>query len=264
MAQNYDAGSLRAALTLRASLLGPARTRMLTEVELVRAGQVLHGRPERLAVYGVPAPQMIRRGLRLLGRTAVECSVDDSCAAVTTALCAYLADARELSPGFVADLFCGSGNLGRHVGTGLGLPVFAAELDPDVYAATRHNFEVMGIDVNLRHTDYRDLLAGLPPPREGDVHLVEPPWGSAYTERGLDLTVTSPPVPEILAAIRASRAGVPCVVVSQVAVVGPEDAVTLPTLARCFADARHLTVIRPPSPFPDEATVEFHVYALPG
>jgi hypothetical protein len=264
MALNDGVAPLRAEFALRAELLGAARTRVLGEDELVHAGRMFYGRPEGLSVYGVPAPSMVRRGLRLLGRTAIECSVDEHCADFAAAVATHLAGEPDLAPGFVADLFCGSGNLGWHLGTRLGLPVFAAELDPGVYAATRHNFEVMGIDVDLRHGDYRDLLTDLPSPRVGDIHLVEPPWGPALTERGLDLAATDPPVPEILASIRASRAGVPCLVVLQVVVVGPADTTTRPSLARCFAGARHVTTIHPTAATPGGATVEFHVYELPG
>lgn len=263
-AMGHDGGatSLGAALALRAELLGPARTRVLTGDELCHAGQVFHGRPEGLSLYGVPAPSMVRSGLRLLGRTAIECSVDDHCAPFAEALAACLAREPDLSPGYVADLFCGSGNIGFHLRARLGLPVFAAELDPAVHAATRHNFRVLGLDLDLRHADYRELLACLPPPRAGDVVVVEPPWGAALTRSGLDVTATEPPVPAILADIRAARAGVPCLVALQVVVVGTEDTITRPSLRRCFAGARHLLAVPAPASFATGATVEFHVYAV--
>jgi hypothetical protein len=40
-------------------------------------------------------------------------------------------------------------------------------------------------------------LAGIGP----SLYVVHPPWGEAYTDAGLDLRRTSPPVPEILAAL---------------------------------------------------------------
>src|SRR5579875_465940 len=60
----------------RAELLGPSRNRVLAGRELINAGTLIYGRPDGLALYGVPAPLMAARGLRLLGRTVIECSVD--------------------------------------------------------------------------------------------------------------------------------------------------------------------------------------------
>lgn len=254
---------LIAAFAFRAELLGAARTRVLTGDELVQAGRLIYGRPEELSVYGVPAPQMAGRGLRLLGRTTIECSVDGHCVDFAEALAARLDDEPQMTPGFVADLFCGSGNFGWHLGKRLGLPVFAAELDPAVYAATRHNFQVMGINVHLSHTDYRDLLEKLPSHRPGDIYVVEPPWSDALTERGLNLEATSPPVPEILAAIQASRTSQPFLIVVQTIIIKSSDQITHESLARCFRDARHLASITPPATLPGEAEIEFHVYALP-
>ncbi|KAL7896854.1 hypothetical protein HDV64DRAFT_254419 [Trichoderma sp. TUCIM 5745] len=45
-----------------------------------------------------------------------------------------------------------------------------------------------------------------------DLYIIEPPWGSAASPDGLDLTKTSPPVQEIMAEIDRQRAGVPCYV----------------------------------------------------
>jgi hypothetical protein len=206
---------------------------------------------------------MADRGLRLLGRTTIECSVDDHCTAFADAFAVRLDDELGMAPGFVADLFCGSGNFGWHLGKRLGLPVFAAELDPCVYAATRHNFQVMGITVNLSHIGYHELLDRLPAPSPGDIYVVAPPWGDAFTERGLVLEATSPPVPEILAAIQSARVGTACLIVVQVMVTGSGDQITRESLARCFHDARYLASITSPATLPGEAKVEFHVYALP-
>jgi 16S rRNA G966 N2-methylase RsmD len=254
---------LTAAFAFRAQLLGAARTRALTGDELVQAGRVLYGRPDGLSVYGVPASQMALRGLRLLGRTTIECSVDEHCAPFAEALAVCLGDEPRLTPGFVADLFCGSGNFGWHLGNRLDLPVFAAELDPSVYAATRHNFHAMDITVDLSQTDYRDLLNKLPACSPGDIYVVDPPWGHALTERGLNLEATSPPVPEILTAIHASRTGQPCLIVIQTMTMKSRDHITHETLARCFRNARHLSSITSSATLAGEAENEFHIYTLP-
>ena len=123
----HTSGDLTAAFAFRAELLGAARTRVLTGDELVQASRLIYGRPEWLSVYGVPAPQMTGRGLRLLGRTTIECSVDGHCADFAEAFAARLNDEPQMTPGFVADLFCGSGNLGWHLGKRLNLPLAAVK-----------------------------------------------------------------------------------------------------------------------------------------
>lgn len=177
MVQDEGAGSLRAALTLRAELLGPARTRALTGERLVRAGRVLHSRPERLSEYGVPTPEMTGRGLRLLGRTVVECSVDDSCAASPGRSPSTWPACPRLTPGFVADLFCGSGNIGWHVGTGLGLPVFAAERDPDVGRTLSHAFSRAGAVRGPRSRTARTCVSGWCSPRGASTSPPDPAEG---------------------------------------------------------------------------------------
>jgi Conserved hypothetical protein 95 len=242
---------------LRAELLGGSRTRVLDGSELVAAGRLIYGRPEGFAVYGVPSPQMAARGLRLLGRTTIECSVDTYVMPIAD----LLADADLGVPiatgGFVADLFCGSGNIGFHLGRRLGKPVYASELDPAVYAATRHNIDVLGIDVELNLMDYRDLLGKLPTSGDADVYVVEPPWGPAFTANGLDLACTTPPIPEILRDILRSRQDRPCVVV-----IKTNDQIANDSLALSFRGARHLATVTPPPALPVGANMDFHLYLL--
>jgi len=242
---------------LRAELLGNSRNRSLTGPELVRAGRLVYGRPAGLSLYGVPAPRMAGLGLRLLGRTTIECSVDAHVQSVADVLAFADFGVPVRGAGFVADLFCGSGNFGHHLGRRLRKPVYASELDPLVHAATRHNFDVLGITVDLRPVDYRDLLGRLPVSGEGDVYIVEPPWGPAFTADGLDLTRTAPPVPEILDDIRRSRLGMPCVVA-----IKTNDQIAGDSLARSFRGAHHLASVSPNPILPTGANMDFHLYLL--
>ncbi|NUR25185.1 MAG: class I SAM-dependent methyltransferase [Catenulispora sp.] len=241
---------------LRADLLGPSRTRLLSGPELIEVGRQVYGDPAAFSLYGVPAPEMAACGLRLLGRTAIECTVDGYAAPVAAALADHVRAAE--GPPLVADLFCGSGNIGRHLAAALGVRAYASELDPAVHAATRHNLTMLGLDVDLRLEDYRDLLGRLRPRGPYDTFVVEPPWGPAFTEAGLDLTATAPPVPEILADIAASREGVPCLVV-----IKTNDQIAHDSLARCFAAARHLASVTPPASLPMGANMDFHLFRLP-
>ncbi|MGW2749075.1 hypothetical protein [Streptomyces sp. NPDC001450] len=242
----------------RDRLLGDLRTTVLAGEQLCEAGRLIYGRPEGLSLYGIPAPRMEAAGIRLLGRTAIECCVDDYAIAVAEAL-ADLHSSRPHDAGapLLVDLFCGSGNFSHHLGTRLGLTVHAAESDPDVHDAARHNLECVGADTRLHLGDYGDLLGKLPAQSDRDTYFVEPPWGPAFTPAGLDLTRTAPPVPRILDDIMRAREGRPCLVA-----IKTNDQIAHDSLARSFAGAEHLRSITPPPALPHGANMHFHLYRL--
>jgi hypothetical protein len=244
---------------LRADLLGPSRTRTLAGHELMEVGRLVYGDADQLSLYGVPSSRMAERGVRLLGRTAIECSVDAYSAAVAGQVAAHGSGTPEPGPdAFVADLFCGSGNMGFHLGRRLGLPVHASELDPLVHDHTRDSLTALGIEIDLQLLDYRDMLGKLGAASPRDTYVVEPPWGPAFTPHGLDLEATSPPVPQILADITASRDGTPCLVV-----IKTNDQIARDSLSRSFARARPLATVTPPPFLPHGANMNFHLYRLP-
>lgn len=243
---------------LRERLLGPLRDQPLTTDQLCEAGRVICGRPESLSLYGVPAPELTARGLRVLGRTALECTKDPH-PAVLAELLAELLPPPHRRP-MVADLFCGSGNIGHHLHRRLGHPVHAAEHDPLVYAATRHNLDRLDSAVTLHRADYRRLLTALPAHSESDTYVLDPPWGAtAFTPDGLDLTRTAPPLPEILDDIRRSRDGLPCLVV-----IKTNDRILDDSLHRSLGDAVHLHSFTPEPLLPPGLNAAFHLYRLGG
>ncbi|MER5866195.1 hypothetical protein [Kitasatospora sp. NPDC002040] len=241
----------------RDQLLGPLRTTVLTGRQLCEAGRLIYGSPEGLSLYGIPAPEMEARGIQLLGRTAIECSIDSYSAAVADAVADLCTVSPEDCGAMVVDLFCGSGNVGFHLGRRLDLPVYASELDLVVHDTTRNNLGLIGSTVELHLLDYRDLLGKLPARSDHDTYVVEPPWGSAFTAAGLDLIRTSPPVPEILDDIRRSRDGRPCLVA-----IKTNDRIAHDSLARSFTGAQHLRSITPTPTLPHGANMDFHLYRL--
>ncbi|MEQ4725075.1 hypothetical protein [Nonomuraea sp. B19D2] len=238
-------------------LLGPWRTTELTGAQLCEVGEIVHGAPERFSLYGVAAPAMAAAGLRILGRTAAECCVDTMARAVAHTIADLHGPPDGRDGPLVAELFCGSGNLSLHLGRVLNLPVHAAELDPLVHHATRHNLSRMGAPTRLRLIDYRDLLSQLPARGPRDTYIVEPPWGPAITPAGLDLLGTSPPVPEILADILRARGHQPCLIA-----IKTIDHILHDSLNVAFADAHHLRTIASEWPFPDGTRMQFHFYRL--
>ncbi|GAA2969743.1 RsmD family RNA methyltransferase [Streptomyces enissocaesilis] len=246
---------------LRDQLLGPLRTTVLTSDQLCEAGRLIYGDPYGLSLLGVPAPEMTANGITLLGRTAIECSVDSCVIPVVDTLAALQAVTAPEGPDtanpLIVDLFCGSGNFGHHLGQRLSRPVHASEFDSTVYNITRKNLDRVKSEVQLHLLDYRDLLDRLPARSTHDTYVVEPPWGPAFTAHGLDLTRTSPPVPEILDDIRRSRNGLLCHIV-----IKTSDQIAHNSLARSFTRARHLTTITPDPLLPYGTNMNFHLYEL--
>jgi hypothetical protein len=144
------------------------------------------------------------RGIRVLGRTAVECTRDDLARRIAgdVAALAAVAPARDST---VVDPFAGSGNtihwILREVPRATGL---AFELDPQVYELSRRNLAGMNARVTWAAGDYERMLRDFSiSPDRLVIAFVAPPWGTALDEQiGLDLRRTSPPVTDVIAALR--------------------------------------------------------------
>jgi hypothetical protein len=186
----------------RAYLLhGSKRNEILTLDEVRQYGTDSFSDPDYLSLYGMAPSQWYAGGVRLLGRTAVECTRDVLANRIGH-------DVAETTSGFpagtrfvVVDPFAGSCNtlywIQRHLAGAEGL---AFELDPQVFELTRRN--IAGLDRTivleqgdfLESLDHRDLPAG-----HALVVFVAPPWGTALDEvKGLDLRRTEPPITGIV------------------------------------------------------------------
>lgn len=237
----------------RDRLLGPQRFHPLTTLELCQTGRIVYGTPDRFSLYGIPAPGMEAAGLRVLGRTAIECVIDAYAIKVAAAI-AQLRDTQD-SATVIIDLFCGSGNFGFQLQRGLRCRTYASELDVNVYEATRNNFDRVAAQIDLQLSDYRALLYQVPGGRPDDIYIVEPPWGPALSEDGLDLGQTSPPVPEIIDDICRSRQGRSCLIV-----IKTNDRIANNSLAKSFRYAAHLRTIAPAATLPYGVNTQFHIY----
>src|SRR5262249_2487208 len=149
-----------------------------------------------VSIYGMPPREWYGRGIRLLGRTAVECTRDalgDRIGRDIASVAAPLPANRWV----VIDPFAGSCNtlfwILRHLANSEGL---AFESDPQVLKLTQRNLAALDQRIELIHGDYVTLLSKLNVPEgHGIVAFVAPPWGTALDEKqGLDLCRTSPPI----------------------------------------------------------------------
>ena len=185
----------------RRFLLGGKRNRQLTLHEVQQYGRDSFGDPDYVSIYGLRPPEWYARGVRILGRTAVECTRDRLAGLIGRDVAAVAHAAAAGPPPVVIDLFTGSANtlhwITRQAGARRGI---GFERDEAVFRLARTNLSIMGLGIDLIQDSYDHGLRTL-----GDVGtgllivFVAPPWGDALSEEsGLDLRRTAPPVTEVI------------------------------------------------------------------
>lgn len=181
-------------------LAGAKRNAVLDLWQVERYGRDSYGDVDYVSIYGLTPATWYARGIRLLGRTAVECTRDDLGAAIGHDVAA--AAARSGAPTqTVIDPFAGSGNtlfwLLRHLPQARGL---GFELDAGVFELTRKNLAALALPIEIMNVDYRSGLRGAAVgANDLLVVFVAPPWGDALDPvSGLDLRRTQPPIGAIV------------------------------------------------------------------
>ena len=181
-------------------LYGSKRDEVLALGEVQQYGIDSFGDPDYVRIYGLRPEEWYARGIRLLGRTAVECTRDDLARLIGRDV-AQLAGAPSMNgPLTVIDPFAGSCNtifwILKHLPGAAGL---AFELDDRVFELTRSNLTSLNSPIELVHGDYRQLLQDRLPLTGTFAYFVAPPWGHALDERnGLDLARTQPPIGDVV------------------------------------------------------------------
>jgi hypothetical protein len=185
-------------------LFGPKRNAVLDLQEVRRYGIDSADDPDFVSVYGMPPDEWYALGVRMLGRTAVECTRDALAGAIARDIARVASSGRFAHAPLAIDPFVGSGNtlywIQRHVPEARGL---GFELDPDVFRLTTQNLALISAVIEIQRVDYEVGLSAVSSPRGGLVIVfVAPPWGDALDlTRGLDLRRTSPPVMKVLDAV---------------------------------------------------------------
>lgn len=185
----------------RALLLhGRKRNEVLSLAEIEQYGRDSFGNTDYVSIYGMPPREWYGCGIRLLGRTAVECTRD----ALGDRIGGDVASAARRMPSdhlVVIDPFAGSCNtlfwILRHLPSSEGI---AFESDPQVFDLTHRNLAALSQRIELVRGEYVTLLECCRVPEDrGVVAFIAPPWGSALDEvQGLDLGRTTPPMSEIV------------------------------------------------------------------
>ena len=181
-------------------LAGEKRNAVLELAEVRGYGSDSYGDPDYVRIYGLQPADWHARGMRLLGRTAVECTRDELADQIGKDVHAVAAKARRADRTLVIDLFAGSGNtlywLLHHLPGARGL---GFELDQGVFELTRKNLEILALPIDIRNIDYLSGIAGVAADKDQLlIAFVAPPWGDALKPTGLDLRRTDPPVSEII------------------------------------------------------------------
>ena len=185
----------------RALLLHSAkRDEVLSLAEVEQYGSDSFSDKNYVSIYGMPPRDWYNRGIRLLGRTAVECT-RDSLGDLIGRDIASIAVKLPTESFVVVDPFAGSCNtlywILRHLPNSRGV---AFELDKQVFDLTRRNVAGLDQKIELIHGNYERLLEDRDIPRDdGIVVFVAPPWGTALDEiQGLDLRHTIPPITQVI------------------------------------------------------------------
>jgi hypothetical protein len=220
----------------RALLLsGPKRDVVLGLWEVQRYGLDSYGDENYVSLYGMQPAEWYARGVRVLGRTAVECTRDVLARAIAQDVAAGAASRSHRPATWVIDPFAGSGNtlhwLAHHLP---GARAIGFELDAQVSDLTRRNVAALGLAIDVVRRDYREGLAALSTAdHDRFVVFIAPPWGRALDPvRGLDLRSTEPPVADVVQRVVESFAPRP--VLCAIKLYEQSDAASVREVARLF------------------------------
>ena len=182
-------------------LFGAKRETVLELWEVQRYGIDSYGDADYVSIYGLRPSEWHARGVRMLGRTAVECTRDRLADAIGQDVAGIAATCPDADRPFVVDPFAGSCNtlywlLRRLAGArGVGF-----ESDAQIFRLTQQNIAALDLSIGFQNIDY---LSGLErvivAPNDLLVAFIAPPWGDALEgTSGLDLRRTRPPVTEVV------------------------------------------------------------------
>jgi hypothetical protein len=183
-------------------LLGARRNSLLDLWEILRYGTDSFGDANYLSIYGLRPDDWYARTIRVLGRTAVECTPDHVASAFARDIAEVVGS--DATGALVVDPFAGSANTLYWILRNLpGAHGIGFELDPRVCQLTKQNLSILGSTIEIVHHDYLGALRAVKVP--GDVYIIAfiaPPWGKAFSPSGgLDLRETTPPITEIVDAL---------------------------------------------------------------
>lgn len=186
----------------RRLLLGDAKRNTVLELwEVQQYGRDSYGDADYVSIYGMPPSLWYAKGVRVMGRTVVECTRDQLAQAIARDVAGLVETSPAMRGALVVDLFAGSANtlywLLHHLPHSEGM---GFELDSMICELTRRNLAALSVPITIANTDYTSGLDDLALSRDRPlIAFVAPPWGDALShDLGLDLRRTTPPVVQVL------------------------------------------------------------------
>ena len=135
---------------------GAMRNKVLTLEEVGQYGIDSFSDPDYVRIYGMAPSRWYGRGIRLLGRTAVECTRDALGNCIGRDIASIAARLPKTTHFTVIDPFAGSCNtlywILRYVPNSQGL---ACEFDRQVYELTKRNIAGLDRTIDLQYGDYQ-------------------------------------------------------------------------------------------------------------
>jgi hypothetical protein len=141
-------------------LHGAKRNEVLDLDEVHAYGRDSYANPDYVCIYGLRPEHWYAKGIRLLGRTAVECTRGEFADLIGRDVAAVASRWSSGHRPLLIDPFAGSGStlywLARHLAVEQGV---GFEIDPAVFALTKGNLATLALPIELRN----DLRRTYPP-----------------------------------------------------------------------------------------------------
>jgi hypothetical protein len=187
----------------RDHLLSPEKRNQILELwEVERFGRDSFGDPDAVSLYGMRPAEWHGRGVRVLGRTAVEAARDPLARRIAATVARTVSKTPSDTAPVVVDPFAGSCNALLWIVRGLpGATGMGFEFDDAIFGLTSRNLAAIGAPIALLHGDCRSLISERRfPVGEPIVAPLSPPGGDALNPiSGLDLSRTKPPIADMIA-----------------------------------------------------------------
>lgn len=210
----------RARIYDRAFLLSEEKRNQVMQLwEIQKYGSDSYADADYVCVYGMKPAEQDRQGIRLLARTAVECTRDLLGEAIGNDVATVMQSVSPALRRVIIDPFAGSCNtlywLTRSVPRAQAI---AFERDETIFEITRQNLLILDQEIRLIRGDYQSLLGMFVFPSDHVlIVFVAPPWGDALDPMsGLDLRRTTPPVTGIIDDIDRAYHDNPILYVTQI------------------------------------------------
>ena len=196
-----NTGSKGPAYDRQLLLDGEKRNAILDLTEVQRYGMESWSDPDYVRLYDLRPADWYARGIRILGRTAVECTRDELADNIGRDIATVAKSAPLTTSVLVLDPFAGSGNtlywMLHHLPEAYGLGL---EQDPMIFQLTSRNLAILKLSIEVSNLDYKAGLSNLKVAQDQLlIAFIAPPWGDALNKHtGLDLRRTTPPISEVV------------------------------------------------------------------